>query len=857
MPLFIVIIFLFNVHIYANGLKKVSLQLQWKYQYEFAGFIMAKEKGFYEDKNLDVQIRESDENIDVIKEVIDKKADFGVINSSIIYYALKKEPVVGLMAVFQQSPYILMGLKNSSIKELKDIENKNIALINDYEAINIQALLKSIKVKYNKKILPIYSLDLLLNKEVDLISAYISNEPFVAKERGVDTTVFNPENYGFETYGNILFTSKEFLRKNRVAVTKMNEATKKGWNYAFSHINETIDIIYNKYNSLNKSKNALLFEAQTLKKISGYGINFGEIDKEKIRGIAQIYNFLEEEKYPLKNLDDFVFEKKVPKKIDILTKEELEYLRNKKIKVCVHSNFYPYEFIRNKIHYGVTADYIEEITKGYPFNFEVIKLNGKNDKDIIKNICDMKPTIISKYQLYSDFLDETINTVGGKLIMITTYDKPFIGNINMFKGKKFAVSHIVFKRFLEDKYPEINVTLIESDISIIIEKLKNEEIYGYIGATILANIVVEKFGADELKVNKELSEHLISASIGVSKKEPMLLNILNKLILNTPKNKFYELIAKWDIRGYQKVVNFKIIKNILLGTFIIFVIFLFWLLKYRKESIRRKKAEEKLYIINSTLAQNIEKEIEKNKQNELIMFQQSRQAQMGEMISMIAHQWRQPLNNLYITVQALGLKYKKGKLTDELMDKSMNLIKEYIFQMSKTIDTFSDFFKPQKEPSSFLIHQELNHILNILSPTFKNSNIKVDLDIEKSSTIFGFQNEFSQVFMNLLNNAKDALIENNEVNNRKIVVSLKEDKEKIVISIEDNGGGIDNEILNNIFDPYFSTKNERNGTGLGLYMCRIIIENHCKGKIIARNGKDGAIFEISLYYSICKNRDLK
>ncbi len=248
--------------------------------------------------------------------------------------------------------------------------------------------------------------------------------------------------------------------------------------------------------------------------------------------------------------------------------------------------------------------------------------------------------------------------------------------------------------------------------------------------------------------------------------------------------------------------------------------------------------------INQSLEVRVQEEIAKNKQQEMLMFQQSRLAQMGEMISMIAHQWRQPLNNLSILTQMIYFKYIRKKLDDKLMDRFNEDSKKQIQQMSRTIDDFRDFFKPDNEKINFYVGKSIRDTLELLKPIFDTDNIEVSCEINEDIEFIGYPNEFNQSLINIINNAKDALIDK-KIKNKKIFIELNREEEKITLRIKDNAGGIPKEIMDKIYDPYFSTKCEKNGTGLGLYMTKLIIEEHMKGSIRVRNDDEGAVFEIT------------
>jgi signal transduction histidine kinase len=212
---------------------------------------------------------------------------------------------------------------------------------------------------------------------------------------------------------------------------------------------------------------------------------------------------------------------------------------------------------------------------------------------------------------------------------------------------------------------------------------------------------------------------------------------------------------------------------------------------------------------------------------------------------MIAHQWRQPLNTLAIINQTLVLKHRRGKIDDNIIEDFKKDSNNQIKQMSATIDDFRNFFKPDKELKKLCISDVLKTTLEVASPMLVSSNIDIKMDIQKDIFIEAYQNEFGQVILNIINNAKDALVEN-KIADKKIYVNLKELDDKVLISVEDNAGGIPDDILKDIFNPYFSTKDSKNGTGLGLYMSKLIIEEHMGGELSASNANEGARFTLVL-----------
>ncbi|MDF1880663.1 response regulator [Sulfurimonas sp. MAG313] len=245
------------------------------------------------------------------------------------------------------------------------------------------------------------------------------------------------------------------------------------------------------------------------------------------------------------------------------------------------------------------------------------------------------------------------------------------------------------------------------------------------------------------------------------------------------------------------------------------------------------------------LQKRVDVQMKKNWEQNRLLIQQSKMASMGEMIGHIGHQWRQPLNSLSLMFQKLNHAYQKNKLSPELMNRSTKKAMRIISQMSETIDDFRDFFSENKTIESCEVSDILRHVVDIIGPTLKANNIALNLRYKEKVSIPCLKNELSQVLLNIISNAKDALVQNN-IKDPEILITIKPKKEDIFIIIDDNAGGIDESIIKNIFEPYFTTKQQDNGTGIGLYMSKTIIENHMRGKLRVYNTLSGASFKITL-----------
>ena len=237
--------------------------------------------------------------------------------------------------------------------------------------------------------------------------------------------------------------------------------------------------------------------------------------------------------------------------------------------------------------------------------------------------------------------------------------------------------------------------------------------------------------------------------------------------------------------------------------------------------------------------------VEELRTREQMLIQQSRMAAMGEMLGNISHQWRQPLNVLGLKFQELGLSYKHGRFSEELLYGNIAKAMEIIQHMSQTISVFQDYLKPNKEKTLFSVSQIVATTVSLIEENFENQAIRVEILSSGDPQIDGFPNEYGQVLLNLLVNARDAFLERG-VSDAQITVSSWVEKGRSVTTVTDNAGGIGEEILDKIFDAYFTTKELGKGTGVGLFMSKNIIERNMGGRLSVRNVNGGAEFKIEV-----------
>ena len=295
LKLLFLVIFL-NINLYSKDLIKVTIQLSWFDQFQFAGYYMAKEQGFYKDAGLDVQILPFSLGMNIPKMVNDGDVDFAIGRENLILEKAKYPKIIALAAIFQATPLVLLTTKDSGIDSFNKFENKKLMRTkDDGSEVSIKAMLASSKidVKSITQVEDSHNIYDLIDKKVDIISAYTSKAPYILQKEQIKYNIFYPKDYGFDMYSDFLITNIDKYNNDYNIVEKFKKASLKGWEYAYNNIEKSVDIIFEKYNTQNLSKEELIFEANELKKLSYLNISrLGDMKQEKVQRIYDLYNVM-------------------------------------------------------------------------------------------------------------------------------------------------------------------------------------------------------------------------------------------------------------------------------------------------------------------------------------------------------------------------------------------------------------------------------------------------------------------------------------------------------------------------------------------------------------------------------------
>ncbi len=346
----------------------------------------------------------------------------------------------------------------------------------------------------------------------------------------------------------------------------------------------------------------------------------------------------------------------------------------------------------------------------------------------------------------------------------------------------------------------------------------------FILALILAVIMTRKMAKNYIKPVKQILEQSIRISQGDLRKGETYVSQIKELaqLAETHETMRQSLAdSRQKLEDYSNTLSQKV----------------------EERTAELHKKSEELAELNANLEERVQNEVKANLKKDQLMLRSARQAQMGEMLSMIAHQWRQPLSSISTITGNLMVYLELDNYNKEQFLELLNSINDHAQFLSRTINDFRDFFNPKKKKKSVLLTDILEQTINIIGRSLEYKSIELDKIYSLSSPIITYPNEITQVFLNIIKNAQDVIGEK-QISHPKISISAYQEQDAQIVEICDNAGGIPEKYMESIFDPYFSTKDEKTGTGLGLYMSKLIIEKHCKGKLSVENRENGACFII-------------
>lgn len=572
-------------------LEKIKLQLQWKHQFEFAGFYAAKEKGFYKDVGLDVEFVEYEKNMNITREVLRRNTEYGLNHSSLIADYIEGKPIVMIANFFKNSPLVLVTHKD--IQTPANLNGKRVMGLGAFGNHNITIFTMLSKFGINKtdiqNIPTTFNLDDFIAGKVDAITVFTTNEIYTLNQKGVEFNIFDPVSYGTKFYDQNLFTTKTELTQHPQRVENFRKASIRGWKYALQHKKEMVDIIFKKYNPQAKTKEALMFEARQIESLILPDIHeIGSIDPQIIKMMAD--SFIQSG-YVSKRFNtdyDGLIYLKIPNSLE-LTPEQKGYLeRKKEIRMCVDPNWMPLEKIENGNYIGIGSDYIKLISQKIGIPIRLIKTTTWSEtlEKGIQRECDIL-AMAEKIPIREKNFDFTAPYIKTPIVIATKAGRPFMDDMEGIKHKKLGVvKNYSSEELLRNKYPGINLIEVES-IQEGLAQVQQEKLFGFLDNSIVINHEIQRNNLKDLAVSGQFRD-TISLGIASRSDEPLLHEILDEALLTIDDKTRNEIINRWVNIRYELQTDYRLVWEMMFFALIIIAVIMYWNFKL-KEEIRKKE----------------------------------------------------------------------------------------------------------------------------------------------------------------------------------------------------------------------------------------------------------------------------
>jgi len=595
-----ILLFIFLLFTYANAseLKKISLQLHWKYQYEFSGFIVAKEKGYYKDVGLDVELKEmsfGDGRYDLFKK---RSSEFFIFSSDIIGEQLKGLPATLVSSYFQRVPLALATKPN--IYFPIDLKNKKVMATTNYKGNIIfenMAYSANISLDDIDFVPQSFKLEDFINGKVDALQVYIINELYELDKRKIAYNIIDVNNYGIEFNGIIVVTHKEYAKQNPEIVKKFHEATQKGWQYAIDNKEEAVDIILDKYNTQNKSKEALMFEAIRSENVILPNVYpLGSLSENKIQRVIDMYEKLNILKDVNVKAKDLIFNYDEKTKIELTPKEKAFLIKKGALNLCADPNWMPYDAVnKENKHIGVAGDLYTQFTRNLGIKFNLIKTKNWNQSlDFMKeNRCDVL-SLAHENKTRKEYMNFTTPIMELNYVIATKSSELFIDDFKTVLDKKFvSVKGDSVTQHLKETYPNLNLTEVDN-IYDALKMISNNEAFGFIDTTLAIGHAITKYGLHDLKITGDI-DWTSRLSVTTSNSNPILHSIMQKAVDSISVSQKSQIMNKLVNVKYEKGIDYSLVWNILLVSTLLILLFMYW---NRKIAISNKLLQEANRIID-------------------------------------------------------------------------------------------------------------------------------------------------------------------------------------------------------------------------------------------------------------------
>ncbi|NQY92867.1 MAG: ABC transporter substrate-binding protein, partial [Campylobacteraceae bacterium] len=542
-----------------HHLKEITVQLNWKHQFEHAGFYAAIKKGYYQQIGLKINLREKQSGSSSFDEVMSGKAEFGIGYSGLVLEYVNGEPVVALASLFQHSPLVFLSKQTSNIRNVSDFVGKKVMVSpTSKSSASLNIMMKKEGISYDDVFLQQHSYDIndLINDKTDVVAVYVSNQPFYLKEKNIAYNIIDPANFGFDFYENILFTNQNMLKNNSQMVKDFVSATLKGWKYALENEDEIIDLILEQY-SKKKSRQALKYEANIIKtSLMPQNIPIGEIDKRRFERIITLYEELGIITQSNSNLEKFIYRDK--NEINLSLKEIEWIKKNKTIYFTGNPNWLPYEAFEDGKYVGIVNEHLQLIEQYTGLQFlklETSSWSESLDFALNKNVDMLSETTSS---VAKNQLSFTKSYLSSPIVMVMNKKASYRNSLEDIKDKKIAViKDYGYISEIKKDHPNLNYHEVNNLQEGLLE-IENGQADVFLSALPQGSFWINKMGLQNLRIVGK-TKYEASLAFAIRSDYPVLVGILNKAIDSIPKNKQQEILEHWNKTKYIEKTDYRML----------------------------------------------------------------------------------------------------------------------------------------------------------------------------------------------------------------------------------------------------------------------------------------------------------
>ena len=580
----------------------VTLKLKWQHQFQFAGFYAALANGFYADENLDVIIEARKPGENVVDSVTRGAADYGVGGIGLLAEYASGTPIKALAAIFQHDALVLISKRESGIASPYELRGKRMMFdpSSGNDAV-LRALLADAGLMPGdyQQLPQSPDIEKLINDEVDVISGYITDQPFRLRSRGVPVNVINPQSYGFDFYGDILFTSDRELRNFPGRAERFKRASIKGWRYALENPQQIIDLILESYDT-PLSREQLTYEAQEIRNLIVPDLlPLGQIEVSRLRRAANIYQRLGIA--PGLNdtrLASFIADHNI---LQLSAAEQAWLDQHPVIRLGIDREFAPYEWIdENGQYVGLAAEYIHVLEDRLGIKFDIVSDRPWHEIMAMakRGELDMLACLNSNPQR-AEYLDFTLPYITNPIVIVNANRYGYIGSLDNLAGKTVAVERDYYvQEKLSRDYPAIELLLTDTTRQAL-QKVAIGEADAYVGDAAYTNYAIKQADLINLQFAGQTGD-MTAYRIGVNPAHPQLLSMINKVLANITAEEKQRIENTWMGLSLPSGPSTELIWQIALAMLAVFVLFVFWLIRLRQSKKVLGRSERRLRAIINT-----------------------------------------------------------------------------------------------------------------------------------------------------------------------------------------------------------------------------------------------------------------